>query len=117
MGKITEATYYKELKKIRDKYAKLNSKDLKDDIENLDKELHDYDVAKAKKVFDEKSEKLIENFINQEDPVKNRKKNKKGYTFTEFKADYKKLIEEVKKVDKEAAKELEDNQDEYFENA
>lgn len=64
MGEITEATYYKELKKIRDKYAKLNSKDLKDDIENLDKELHDYDVEKAEKSFESKLKIFQENYAN-----------------------------------------------------
>ncbi len=117
MGEITEATYYKKLKGIRDKYKNSTIQDIKDGVKDINEELHDYNVSVAEDTFDTKSENLIQNFIDQKDPNKKRKNNKKGYTFKEFKADYEKLIKDVEKVDKQAAQELKDGKDEVFEDA
>ena len=110
MGKITEATYYKELKKIRDKYAKLNSKDLKDDIENLDKELHDYEIEKAEKSFEAKLKVFQENYANGKYSDKNFKKQVTNTIKTLFKNDKQKQEELLEELDNylEDAKELKD---------
>ena len=98
MGEITEVTYYEKLKKIRDKYAKLNNKDLKDDIANLDKELHDYEIEKAEISFESKLKVLQENFakgLYSEKGFKNRVKNLIKSLFTNDKQKQKEFLEQI----------------------
>lgn len=105
MGKITEDTYYKELKKIRDKYKNSTIQDIKDGIKDIDKELHDYSVSQSEISFESKLKVLQENFakgLYSEKGFKNRVKN---------------LIKSLFKNDKQKQKEFLEQIDDYFNDA
>lgn len=104
MGIISEATYYKELEKIRKKYYAGKKKYLDRDRE-LQEEYHDWEIKDAEDGFEDKVEALQEKYANGK------------ITYAELKSKLKKLINTTFKNDKDTKNKYLDELPEYLEDA
>lgn len=104
MGLISEATYYKELEKIRKKYYAGKKKYLDRDRQ-LQEEYHDWEVKNAEDGFEKKVEALQEKYANGK------------ITYAKLKSEIKKLINKTFKNDKDTKNKYLDELPDYLSDA